>query len=171
MRRTQPDARREHAERRRRRVRLREVAADRGIVEVEPPAAGPPVITLLGDGQADDRHGRIGDQPEQRRERLRREQRAMHRADDTRARRVARALGHRIEMVLRGEPFDRVPPPQFDAGDAPAQVAPLDERLGIARLVRTVERTEPEMDDARAQRAPVVARTGHLGRQCAAMVG
>ncbi|VVU53968.1 hypothetical protein BAN20980_06611 [Burkholderia anthina] len=170
MRGPQPQAGGDHAERGARGVGRREILLERGIVEIET-AAGPAAIAFLRHGQADDRHGRIGDQRQQRGQRFGREQRAVHRADDARARAVAVALGHRVQMILRGEQVDRMAPPQLDAHDPPAQVALFQHGLRMERLVRAMKRAEAEMDDARADRVPVVTGAARAGRRGAQEIG
>ena len=141
-----------------------------GCAKIELPGRRIVAVALLGDGQRHDVHGGIGDAREHAVALGAEKQRLAHRADHARTRPRRALLEHRVEAILRRERVRRARRLEAHAADAPVRIA-REHAVGVDRLVRAVERAEPEMDDADATRGDVVVGTRDGRRERPASVG
>ncbi len=88
-----------------------------------------------------------------------------NRPDNARLRSIAPPFGQRIEPVLRIELPGDVGRAERNAAYAPVAVPRRHRAIGIPGLMRTVERPDPEMNDADLLRVPVVRVYTDIGRQ------
>ena len=77
----------------------------------------------------------------------------------------SRAFSDGVEAVLRIHLFSHVAGAQRNAGDAPVSVARVHGIVGVNCLMRAVECTDAEMDDASPLRAPVVSGLSDILRK------
>ena len=145
-----------------------EAAASRDEVE---PAVRAARIALLGDGEACDMAGRISEPGNYRPGLIGGVEHFANRADHARLRSIALAFGQRIEPVLRIELPGDVGRAERNAANAPVAVPRRHRAIGIPGLVRTVERPDPEMNDADLLRVPVVRVCTDIGRQVGQRIG
>ena len=145
-------------------LRVGEVVHDRRVVGVEVAGGGVLQVAALGDGEADDPHGRVVEPPVHGRRVVGTVEVLQHRADDTGLERAVRMAHHQGEQAVLGAhdvAHGGVLLEHADAADAPVQpLAALHQPVEVHRDVRAVEVAEAEVDDPDACRLPVVGRHG-----------
>ena len=164
-----------------RRARVRQIMLDIGVVQVQQATGRIMAIAFLGDGDADNPRVRVSNARQHGRRVFRRDQ---HFAQASNHRQMllrppvcaSAAQRQRVQTVLRRQGIARIGMAQRYAADAPTKLRTGKRRGGVndgfinGRLIdrsqmRAHKRAQPQMHDADTQRAPVVRRARHAGRQ------
>ena len=122
-------------------------------------------IALFRHGEADDVRAAAGQRRDDGGGIARRDDHALHCADQAGMRAAAAAFRHSEQAVLRFHLIRDIARSQRYAGDAPIAVARRHGIVGIDRLMRAVKSADAEMDDAAGLGRAVIAQPFDVGVQ------
>jgi hypothetical protein len=142
------------------RVGIGDVTADRGIAGLQGAGRGVAAVTLLGNSDADDADGGIGEPRDGAAEVLGRHDHAGERRHHREALARGVALAQRIEPVLRLERVAGVWVTEADPERAPAEIVGQ-QRLRVERLMGAMEGADADMDVTRRELPRIDRRAPH----------